>query len=262
MNRRPLDVTTPNAARMFDYYLGGKDNFEADRRAADAVLELVPYLRDATRTSRVHLGEVVRYIIGSGVRQIIDLGSGLPTRENVHEIARAADPSTRVVYVDHDPVVVAHGQALLAEPGRVAMVHADLLQPEQVLADPEVRRLIDLDQPVAVLMMLTLHLVPPSAEPHDVVARYRTALAPGSVLAISHATSDAQGELMNHITEVYRQVDTPFTPRSHAEILRFFGDFELVPPGLVNVWPHAVPPDGMDPVLASMGLCGIGVKRG
>ncbi len=259
---RPIDVSTPNAARMYDYYLGGKDNFAADRLAAEAVLGVVPHVRDAARVGRVHLGYAVRHLVESGIRQIVDLGSGLPTRENVHEIAHAVDPSTRVVYVDHDPVVVAHGQALLAEPGHVAMVRGDLLRPDEILDHPDLRRLIDLDRPVALLMMFMLHLVPDDARPHDVVARYREAIVPGSALSISHASSDVQVELMAHIAEVYRGVGTPFVPRTRAEILRFFGDFELVPPGLVNVWPHSTPPEGFDPVLATLGWSGVGIKRG
>lgn len=257
---RQVDVSTPNAARMYDYYLGGKDNFAADRQAADTVLAVVPQVRDAALQGRVHLGHAVRHLVESGIRQIVDIGSGLPTRENVHEIAHAVDPSVQVVYVDHDPVVVAHGQALLARPENVAMIRGDLLEPEALLGDPVLRRHVDLDQPVGLLMMFMLHLLPDSARPHDAVARYRAAVAPGSALSLSHASSDVQVELMAHIAQVYRSTDTPFTPRSRAEILRFFGDFELVPPGLVNVWPHATPPEGFDAVLGTLGWSGVGVK--
>ncbi len=259
---RPIDVTSPNQARMFDYYLGGKDNFQADRDAAEAVLAVAPQFRQGTRICREILGRVVQHVVSSGVRQIIDLGSGLPTRRNVHEIAHEVDPSTRVVYVDHDPVVVAHGQALLAVPDNVAMVGADLLAPEQVLEHPETRRLIDLREPVAVLIMLTLHLLPDEARPHDAVARYRAAMTPGSMLAVSHTSADAHADDLAPIAAVYRRAGVRFVPRSQDAVREFFGDFDLVPPGLVAMWPHARPPAGTAPVIGRMGWTGVGVKPG
>ncbi len=259
---RQVDVNSPNPARMYDYYLGGKDNFQADRDAAEAVIAMAPHIREGIRSARETLGRVVRHVVDSGVRQIIELGSGLPTRRNVHEVAHEVDPSTRVVYVDHDPVVVAHGQALLAVPKNVAMVQADLLEPERVLAHPDVRRLIDPDEPVAVLLMVVLHIVPDEARPHDVVARYRAALPPGSMLGLSHASGATHVQQNAPIATVLRGAHATFVPRTRDQVLEFFGDFDLVPPGLVTTWPYAETPAGVDPVIARMSWTGVGVKRG
>lgn len=256
-----VDPQTPNAARMYDYYLGGKDNFAADRALADMVLSVAPEIREAAREGRELIGRVVRHLVaGSGITQIIDLGSGLPTQENVHEIARRIDPATRVVYVDKDEVAAAHGRALLSEPDKVVVVQGDLRRPREILDHPDVRRLIDFDQPVAVMVMFVLHLIPDEDRPQDVIAAYRDALAPGSYLAVSHASKDARPELMARISAIYERASSPFVPRSHAEIARFFGDFQLEPPGLVNIWPFSEPPKFMDADLARTGYGGVGKK--
>ena len=256
-----IDATVPNAARMYDYYLGGKDNYAADRAAAEAVLTVAPEMREAARSGRALIKRVVEHLVRErGVRQFLDLGSGLPTAENVHEIARAIDPAVRVVYVDYDDVVCAHGRALLAEPDRAIILRRDVREPESVLDAKELRDLLDLDQPVAVLMMFLLHLMPEEDKPQDVVAAYREALAPGSFLAISHAANDARPDYMARISAIYQRANAPFTPRPRAEIEAFFGDFELEPPGLVNVWPYEKPPPDMNPELARMGYSAIGRK--
>ncbi|MGV9777408.1 SAM-dependent methyltransferase [Streptosporangium sp. NPDC003464] len=259
---RGVDPHLPNAARMYDYYLGGKDNFIADRAAADRVLAVAPEMREVARQGRELVARVVRHLVGeAGIRQIIDIGSGLPTRENVHEIAHRLAPETRVVYVDHDEVVCAHGRAILAEPERVTMVRGDLRAPQAIIDSPEVRELVDFRRPVAVLMMFLLHLVPDADGPQDVVAAYRDALPAGSYLALSHAASDGRPEVMARISTIYRRTDSPFAPRSREEIGRFFGDFEMAGPGLVNIWPFAELPESVDPGLASMGYGGVGRKR-
>jgi SAM-dependent methyltransferase len=256
-----IDATIPNAARMYDYYLGGKDNYAADRAAAEAVLAVAPEMREAARSGRALIKRVVEHLVRDrGVRQFLDLGSGLPAGENVHEIARAIDPSVRVAYVDYDDVVCIHGRALLCDPERTVMLRHDVRDPRTVLDDPELRGLIDLDQPVAVLMMFLLHLMPDSDKPQQVVQAYREALAPGSYLAISHAANDAHPDYMARITAIYRGANAPFTPRPREEIEAFFGDFELEPPGLVNVWPYEQTPKGMDPELARMGYGAVGRK--
>ncbi|MCC5577919.1 SAM-dependent methyltransferase [Microtetraspora sp. AC03309] len=249
----------PNAARMYDYYLGGKDNFAADREMGDLVLGIFPQMREIALQSRDTIREIVEHLAAQGIRQFLDLGSGMPTRENVHEIATRVAPDARVVYVDHDEVVCAHGRALLAEPERVAMVHADVRDPKSVLDHPEVRAVIDFDQPVGVLMMFLLHLVPDEDRPHEFVEEYRAALAPGSYLAIAHAGSDAQPEMMARITKLYEQANSPFRPRSRDEVAAFFGDFELIAP-----WDLTIPEDlpmFMDEDLAKTGYCGLGRKR-
>ncbi|WP_201787207.1 SAM-dependent methyltransferase [Actinoplanes sp. TFC3] len=256
-----IDVNVPNAARMYDYYLGGKDNFAADRAAAEAVLAVAPEMRAAAASGRALIERVVNHLVRErGIRQILDLGSGLPAAKNVHEFAQAAHPDARVVYVDYDDVVCTHGRFLLTDPGRARIVHRDFLEPETILQDPEVTGLLDFDQPVAVLMMFLLHLVPDSAHPHDAVAEYRKALAPGSYLAISHAANDARPDYMARISDIYERANTPFTPRDRPSIEAFFGDFVFEAPGLVNIWPHEALPAGVDPELARTGYGGVARK--
>lgn len=255
-----IDPRIPSAARIFDYYLGGKDHFEADRAAAEAALEVAPELRNAARASREVVGRIVEHVVEAGIRQIVDIGSGLPTQDNVHEIAHRVDPEVRVVYVDNDELVAAHARALLADSQHVGVVHQDLLRPDDVLGDPALRDLIDLDQPVALLVTLVLHTVPGYAGPHDALAAFREALAPGSFLAITHARNDSRTELMTRLSAVYARSDIPFEPRSREEIARFFGDFRLEPPGLVDVWPYPELPAGFDPDLARTGCGGVARK--
>ncbi|KAB8182686.1 SAM-dependent methyltransferase [Nonomuraea phyllanthi] len=264
-----VDPHIPNAARMYDYFLGGKNNFQADRDLADQVLRFLPETREGTRENRALVGRFVRYLCEQGITQFLDLGSGLPAQENVHEIAHRHAPEARVVYVDNDPVVAAHGRALLADPHRVAMVLGDVRRPHDVLADPEVRALLDFRRPVAVLMMFVLHLIPDEDDPHGFVAAYREALAPGSYLAISHVGSDSHSALTDGVIRFYRQANLPFTPRPGADIAAFFGDFAFIPPGrLANGvgpelgWPYLDPdtPIFLDGDLARMGYAGIARK--
>jgi hypothetical protein len=243
---------------MYDYYLGGKDNYAADRAAAEAVLAVAPEMREAARSGRALIKRVVEHLVRErGIKQILDLGSGLPAGENVHEMAHRIDPSVRVVYVDYDEVVCIHGRALLEAPERATIIHQDVRDPAAVLNDPAARALLDLNEPVGVLMMFLLHLMP---EPQEVVAAYRQAIAPGSYLAISHATDDARPDYMAKITAIYERANAPFKPRSKAEIEALFGDFELEPPGLVNVWPYENPPPGMNPDLAGTGYGAVARK--
>ncbi|MFJ2085540.1 SAM-dependent methyltransferase [Micromonospora chokoriensis] len=256
-----LQPDRPNAARMFDYYLGGKDNFAADRAAAEMVLQVAPWMPEAARQGRELISRTVRHLVEEkGIRQILDLGSGLPTQDNVHEIAHRIDPDVRVVYVDNDPVVCTHGRALLADSKTVSVVQADLTDPQQVLGHPAIGDAIDVGSPVAVLMMFVLHLVPDEQDPQRIVATYRDALAPGSYLALSHAGTDVHPDLMARISAIYARANSPFVPRSHADISRFFGDFVLEPPGLVNMWPHTEPPATADPQVARTGYSGLARK--
>ncbi|GAA2294777.1 SAM-dependent methyltransferase [Nonomuraea roseoviolacea subsp. roseoviolacea] len=263
-----IDPHVPNAARMYDYFLGGKDNFQADRDLAELVLKVMPDIRVGTQENRALIGRVVKYLCDQGITQFLDLGSGLPARENVHEAALRHVPDARVVYVDNDPVVATHGRALLAAPDRVAMVQADARRPEEVLNHPSVRALIDFERPVALLMMFFLHLVPDEDDPQGFVARYRDALAPGSYLAISHVGSDSAPEQVRRVSDFYKQANAPFCPRPGAEIAAFFGDFALIPPGLATGlgeetgWPFIDPahPPVIDEEIARMGYAGIGRK--
>ncbi|MFI7642105.1 SAM-dependent methyltransferase [Nonomuraea sp. NPDC049400] len=264
-----VDPHIPNAARMYDYFLGGKDNFKADRELAELVLSVVPETRDGTRENRALIGRFVRYLCEQGITQFLDLGSGLPAQENVHEVALRHTPDARVVYVDSDPVVATHGRALLADPERVAMVLGDVRRPKEILSHPEVRGLLDFDRPVALLMMFLLHLIPDEDDPHGFVAAYRDALAPGSYLAISHVGSDSHSSLTERVSQFYERANLPFRPRPGEEISAFFGDFEFIPPGyLANgiapdlPWPYIEPgaPIFLDEDLARMGYAGIARK--
>jgi trans-aconitate methyltransferase len=240
-----IDTSRPNVARIYDYLLGGKDNFTVDREAAQRLLEASPDIAGIVRDNRSFIGRVVRYLAGeAGIRQFIDLGGGLPTQTNVHEMAQAAAPDVRVVYVDNDPVVWSHGQALLAHGAQVAMAHADLREPAAVLGHPEVRALIDLDQPVALMCAAVLHFVPDADEPHRIMAEYRDQVAPGSYLAISHGTTgetDDHHQVVGGVTSVYRQASAQLHVRSVAEIQGFFDGFEMIEPG--QVWINEWRPD-------------------
>jgi len=237
-----IDTTRPNVARIYDYLLGGKDNFAVDREAAKLLLEASPDMAGIVRDNRSFIGRVVRYLAGeAGIRQFIDLGGGLPTQTNVHEMAQAVAPEARVVYVDIDPVVWSHGQALLAYGEQVAMVHADLRETAAVLGHPEVLGLIDLSRPVALVCASVLHFVPDSDEPHRIIAEYRDRLAPGSYLAISHGTTgttDDDHQVVGGVTSVFRQASAQLHVRSLAGVQRFFDGFEMVDPGLtwINDW--------------------------
>jgi len=229
-----IDTTTPNVARIYDYLLGGKDNFAADREAARQLIEAIPDVAAIARDNRSFLGRVVRYLATrGGIRQFLDLGGGLPTQANVHELAQGVAPSARVVYVDNDPVVASHGRALLASGGQVGMVFGDLRDPAGILRHPDVLALLDLAQPVAVLCTSTLHFIADEAEPHAIIAEYRDRMAPGSYLAISHGTleEDPGGEGGKAET-VYRQASSQLHVRPLPEVRRFFDGLELVEPGL------------------------------
>jgi S-adenosyl methyltransferase len=232
-----LDITVPNVARMYDYLLGGKDNFAADRAAAEQLLAVIPDVAAIAADNRAFLGRAVRYLTSKGIRQFLDLGSGLPTRSNVHEAAQQNAPDTHVVYVDYDPVVALHGQALLASAGDVAALHADLTEPSSILEHPDLLRVLDLSRPVGLICASSLHFVPDEADPWGIIAQYRDRLCAGSYLAITHAPSRVPGEDPEddeqNAAEVFRQTTAPLHMRTLAEIQRLFDGFELVAPGIV-----------------------------
>lgn len=233
-----FDTSKPNIARMNDYFLGGKDNFAADRRAAESLLALAPELKTMATENRRFLGRAVRYIAEQGVRQFFDIGSGLPTRQNTHEVARAVVPGARVVYVDRDPVVISHGRAILACDERTAVVEGDILHPEEIVADCRVRRIVDFDEPMAIMIFGALHFIPHCDDPFTSVARLRDAIPAGSYLALSHAVFDGRPEAARPIEDIYRDIlDRPGAngSRTSDDVRRFFDGFELVDPGLVYV---------------------------
>jgi SAM-dependent methyltransferase len=230
-----VDLSTPNAARMYDYYLGGKDNFAADREAAEKALRIAPQIRIAARQNRAFLGRAVRHLAQDGIRQFLDVGTGLPTQNNVHEVARRTAHDARVVYVDNDPVVLTHGRAILGGDENVHIVQADLRRPDEILDNPEVRERIDFDRPVAILLTAIVHFLQESDDPDAIVARFRAALPAGGHLVLSHVCGEALPDSVPGVTEVYRHSSTPIVARTPDRIASFFGDLELLDPGLVNV---------------------------
>jgi O-methyltransferase involved in polyketide biosynthesis len=248
-----VDPNVPNVARMYDYYLDGKDNFAADREAAQRIMRLFPVTRDAARENRAFLRRAVREVVAGGVRQIVDLGAGLPTQGNTHEIA----PEARVVYVDYDPVVCTHGRALLARGENVDFLEADARKPEDLLA--RLGDMVDFEQPVAFLMLAILHFIPDD-NAFDVVRQLREASAPGSHLVISHAI-DAKPDTTPQAIDIYNQATAGLSLRTHEEIVRFFDGYELLEPGLV--YPKDWRPDGDRPVGGgtAIGYAGVGRKH-
>jgi hypothetical protein len=220
---------------MYDYWLGGHDNFAADRIAALKVMEAAPEAPLIARQNRAFLGRAVAYLAGPArIGQFLDLGTGLPTRGNVHQIAQWANPAARVVYADNDPAVIAHSRALKTGPG-VAVIDADLRDPGKILGHPATAALIDFTQPVAILFVAVLHFIPDADDPHAVVRRYLSAAAPGSFLVISHATGDPGPRTAADVTAVYAATTNPATPRPRDQIAAFFDGLDLVEPGLVPV---------------------------
>ncbi|MFA1538245.1 SAM-dependent methyltransferase [Actinomadura monticuli] len=232
-----IDPEIPSVARMYDYYLGGKDNYAADRAAADQVVAAMPNVLEFTRANRRLLSRAVTMMAGHGVRQFIDIGSGLPTQENVHEVAQRAAPDSRVVYVDNDPIVLTHARALLADNPLTTVVQADLREPEGIVGHPEVKARIDFAQPVGLLLLAILHFVPDEAGPAAIVARLRASLAPGSYLAITHGYRGAiTRDVEDQVRSAYGRTGAgDLIPRGVDEVMAFFEGTELVGPGLVQV---------------------------
>jgi S-adenosyl methyltransferase len=225
----------PSPARMYNYFLGGKDHYEADRKAAEQVIAALPDARVFARENRAFLRRAVRYLVTEcGIRQIIDIGTGLPSEGNVHEIAQDCDPGVRVVYVDHDPVVLAHGRNMLSGVPGTAIIGRDLAEPAGILADEELLGLIDFTEPVAVLLVAVVHYINDDAQPADLIGQLVRPLAPGSYLALSHATSDSRPREAQALERIYRSTTTAVHARTRDQVLGLLGDdLELVEPGLV-----------------------------
>lgn len=228
--------TEPNVARIYDYLLGGKDNYAVDRKAADALLKIIPDALTVCRENRLFLQRAVQYMADRGIRQFIDIGTGLPTMGSVHEIAQGIDADSRVVYVDYDHVVITHARALLANHNeRVAVIEADFREPDKIIHGPQVSDLIDFSDPVGILMVAILHFVRDDERPYDLVNSYKQVMAPGSYLAVTHITDDAVGpDVSKAAQNVYADAAASPVPRSYDGILRFFDDLSVVNPGLVE----------------------------
>jgi hypothetical protein len=244
-----IDTSRPHSARMYDYFIGGKNHFAADRATADEVLKHSPYVPVAARENRAFLGRAVSYLAGeAGIRQFLDIGTGLPTTNNVHQVAQQVGPESRVVYVDNDPLVLAHARALLtsAPEGRTAYIDADLRDPAAILADPATREVLDFSQPVALMLVAILHFMPDETRPAHAIATLLDALPRGSYLVASHLTTDHDADAATAGQRVMRGAGIPMQKRGADEFARLaFPGLELVPPGvvLVSEWR----PDGLGP---------------
>ncbi|MCM6778739.1 SAM-dependent methyltransferase [Nocardia sp. CDC159] len=230
-----IDLDRPSASRVYDYFVGGMHNFEIDRTLARQIEAFTPNVAETMRANRDLLRRCVRYLVDAGIDQFLDLGSGIPTVGNVHEVAQARNPAARVIYVDIDPVAVAHSRAILSGNPNAAVVQADVAAPEDVLDDPQVRELLDLDRPVAVLLLGVLHFVPDEADPADCVARLQQAVVPGSYLAITHATADGQPTEVLEAQKLSGRTSTEIVLRSKDQIAAYFHDWSLIEPGLVHL---------------------------
>jgi SAM-dependent methyltransferase len=264
-----IDTTRPNIGRVYDYLIGGKDNFTIDREVGDEILRLVPEARQVGMANRAFLRRAVRYMVSEAkIDQFLDIGSGLPTQGNVHEIAQELVPRAKVVYVDNDPVVLVHTRALLKNRETATIIEADLRRPEKILEDPTVRSLLDFDRPIGLLMFSILHHVNDDEDPVGIAATLRGALAPGSHLAITHFhdPSEQRPEDAAIVDASERQLNERFGTgrfRTREEILAYFGDFDLIEPGLVPMplWRPDVAGNGPLSTVHHRVLGGVGKKR-
>ncbi|NUP37864.1 MAG: SAM-dependent methyltransferase [Streptomyces sp.] len=261
-----LDTRRPHPARMYDFYLGGRDNYEVDREAAQRVIDLFPGIVPTARAGRSFMHRAVRHMVAGGVRQIIDIGTGIPTAPNTHQIAHGISPDVRVAYIDNDPIVASHSGAHLRGAGNTGFFLADLRDPQTVLGHPTIGKLIDFDRPIGLMLLSVLHFLPDDADPHALVAAYRDRLPAGSFLALSHASDGVHPAEagLGEDGDVHRnrRAGTTVTTRSHEQILRFFDGFDLAAPGLVR--PPLWRPDGRPPTADELrhvgGYAGIGSK--
>lgn len=239
MAAAPIDVTKPHPARRYDYWLGGKDNFQADRDAGDAIANVFPHIRTAARENRAFMRRAVSHLVGAaGVRQFLDIGTGLPTANNVHNVAQGIAPESRIVYVDNDPLVLTHARALLtsSSEGATAYIDADVRDPEKILSDPAVRDVLDWTQPIALQLVAILHFVEDHEDPYGIVNRLVADLPSGSYLVLSHATFDPLDPETIAAMDAVNAGNIPrFSPRSLEKVTPFFDGLELLEPGIVSV---------------------------
>ena len=260
-----LQTDRPHPARVYDYLLGGKDNFAADRAAAEQGIKANPASRTPPRENRAFLRRAVRFLATErGIDQFLDIGTGIPSAPNVHHVAQEVNPAARVVYVDNDPIVLAHARALLTSSpeGRTEYVDADLRDVASVLSSPQVRDVLDLGRPVGLLLIAILHFIGDEDDPEGIVARLLDALPPGSHLVLTHLTGDFAPEAWEHVAAIYRRTGVTMQVRPKARIEDFFSGLELADPGvtLVNRWrPDGPNPDG-EPTDAQVSVYG-GVAR-
>lgn len=258
-----IDLGRPSASRMYDFYLGGCHNFAIDRDVAEQALAIMPEGPMLAQINRAFLRRAVRFLVDAGIRQFLDIGSGIPTLGNVHEVAQQAARDARVVYVDIDPVAVAHSQAMLAGNPLATVIQEDIRRPDHILAHPELRALLDLDRPVALLTVAVLHFVQDTDDPGGILGQLRDSLAPGSFLALSHATYENRPEDAAKIEDLYRSTANPLRMRERDEVSKLFTGWDLVDPGLAwaPLWRPESPSDvGEHPELSGL-HAGVGYKR-
>lgn len=255
-----VNITVPNAARMYDYLLGGHHNFAVDREYAEQIMQIFPNAREATYANRAFLCRVVEWLAGAGIRQFLDIGSGIPTAGNVHEIAEGAAAGVRVMYVDIDPVAVAHTRAILSGHPRVGVVQKDLRDPMGIINDPEVRGLFDFSEPIGVVLASVLHFISDDGDPYGIVAQLRDAVVAGSYIALSHGTKVAElADALEAGRRIYQRTPTPTYLRSAEEIARLLTGLDIVEPGIVPVTDWHPDPSAVTEPSPSM-LAGVGRK--
>jgi len=247
-----IDTSVAHPARMYDYYLGGRDNYEVDRDAAERIISALPSIVDGARANRAFLHRAVHTLVTEhGIRQILDIGTGIPTSPNTHEVAQSVEPTTRVVYVDNDPIVAVHAQARLTSVGHTAFIPGDVRQLDEILTRVDEDGLIDFSEPVGVLMLALLHFLNDQEDPAAVVGRLRDALPAGSYLVISHGTRDRATmesfEPLAELMDVYRHATAALNLRTYQQVLSFFEGFELLDPGLVSVSAWRPAPGSTEP---------------
>lgn len=232
-----INTNVAHPARMYDYYLGGKDNYQVDRDAAEEVLAVLPESRDMARANRAFLGRTVRYLARHGICQFLDIGTGIPGPDNTNDIAHALQPEARVVYADNDPIVLTHASALLArhDPRHITVIEANLRDPESIIQHPGAQAVLDFDKPIGVLLVAVLHFIQDDERPHELVERLKRVLVPGSYLVVSHGTADFDLERSNAAVASYNQAGAPLAPRSLREVTQFFDGLELIEPGVVQI---------------------------
>jgi SAM-dependent methyltransferase len=257
-----IDIDTPSASRLYDYYLGGCHNFAADRAVAERVLAISPDGPLIAQANRAFLRRAVRYCVDAGIRQFLDIGSGIPTLGNVHEVAQQMAPDARVMYVDIDPVAVAHSRALLADNPLTGVIQADLRQPDRILGHPDVRTLIDFSRPVALLLVAVLHFIPDEDDPAGLLGTLGAALPSGSHLVLSHGTAEGRPDDLKKIVALYRNTANRLVPRDRVEVVGLFDGFDLVDPGVVwcPLWHPESPEDIEDRPDQSAIFVGVGRK--
>ncbi len=257
-----INMTVPNAARMYDYYLGGVNSFPADRDAAEHVLRVAPWIRATALENRAFLGRAVEYLAGqAGIRQFVDIGTGLPTAGNVHEVAHRIAPGARVAYVDNDPVVLGQSRTLLSKVENTVTIRADLRQPQGVIEHPDLAGFIDWAQPVALLLVAIVHFIQDHENPQAIISQYRNVMTPGSHLVVSHVHHQHDSEAVRRVAAVYARASAPLVFRTREQIAGLFIGFELISPGIVPLpeWrpePRPYPPGEV------WGLAGVGHLAG